>query len=367
METLLSGEVRVEYAQMYVVSGKGDYGYDLHDAFAGQEAGLCGGATPGCLFLVTGRHTGRVGLTVELHEEQPPLLSLWEEAVEVPFRPLARPWLQEWAGGESWELDLEQIDYRVRYSARGMGEARDPESCQSPDPVDHYLLQFWPCPPSPARVVRQTSAHAANWHNWARELPPPPTPEEVAEEERLAELEYERGRVEAETRSWGGRLPSDRLRACGGDVSKMIKLDGLLVHELDEAGPDIQRAVVGLAARRACTVAGLADLDWIAPTLEALDRGRELAPPFDDMAGLREFLFTDERVPPTLVLKPLRGSPAPAANMALRTLLVAASCSDPLRAAVDALYAAARAYGPDRDALFEEVRSLVGGRDSRHV
>lgn len=183
MRTLLFGEVYVHYGQMYVVSDPAGSGCDLTEAFAGQEGGLCGAATPGALFLLTGLHTGNVGVTVELHDGPPPLDPLWEEVVEVPFRPLSEGTrLAQWAYEDSWELDLEETDYRVRYSARGMDEARIAENFHEPEPVDHYLLQFWPSPPAPARVVRQTSDHAAYWHDWARELPPPPpppTPEEA--------------------------------------------------------------------------------------------------------------------------------------------------------------------------------------------
>ncbi|WP_405618277.1 hypothetical protein OG292_28690 [Streptomyces sp. NBC_01511] len=360
METLLFGEVRVDYGQMYVLSDpEGCTGSDLGAAFAGQKAGLCGGAVPGSLFLLTGLHTGEVGLTVERHDEPPPLGPRWEEVVEVSFRPLSPGALfVEW-GGDSRELDLEEIDYRVRYSARGMAEARDPDSWESEEPVDHYLLQFWPCDrAAPARIVRQTTGHAAYWHTWASKLPPPPTPEEVAEAARLAELERERERVDAEARAWGGRLPSDRLRAVRGNVSGMVELDVHLLHALDAAGPDAQRAVARLAANRACTVAGLAELDWVAPTLETLDRGRELAPPFDEPDRVWELLSTDERVPLTLVNVPRSGTAISQPHLAVPAVFAAAD-PDPLQAAVDALFAAAATYGDDYGTLLAEVRSLL--------
>ncbi|WP_405799610.1 hypothetical protein [Streptomyces sp. NBC_01506] len=361
METLLFGEVRVEYGQMYVVSEPEEYGVgDFGAAFAGQDAGLCGGAVPGSLILLTGLHTGNVGFTVELHDDRPPLDSSWEEAVEVPFRPLSSPVsLVEWGGGDSWELDLEQIDYRVRYSARGMAAARDPELWESGELLDHYLLQFWPCSrAAQARVLRQTTDHAAYWHAWARELPPPPTPEEMAEANRLAEAERERERVEELAREWGGRLPSDRLRAVRGNVSGMIELDVHLLHALDAAGPDAQRAVARLAARRACTVAGLAELDWVASTLESLDRGGELAPPFDEPERVWELLFSDERVPSKVVNVPRSGTAISQPHLAVPAVFAAAG-PDPLQSAVDALFAAAATYGPDHATFLAEARSFL--------
>ncbi len=176
MRTLFSGEVFVHYGQLSVESTPEGCGGGLAEPFAGQEGGLCGAAVPGGLFLTTGLHTGDVGFTVELHESEPSLDDSWEEIVEVPFRPLSsQVELLQWAGEDSWDLDLEEIDYRVRYCATGMEEAQRTEHILAEEPpvVDRYLLQFWPSPPRPARVVKQTTATAAHSHEWARKLPPP--------------------------------------------------------------------------------------------------------------------------------------------------------------------------------------------------
>ena len=88
MKVLVSGEVDVDYGQIFVESERGEC--DLHDAFAGQEGvGLCGGGTGGMLFLLTGLHNGGVGFTAELHESRPALDETWEEIVEIPFRPVS--------------------------------------------------------------------------------------------------------------------------------------------------------------------------------------------------------------------------------------------------------------------------------------
>jgi hypothetical protein len=38
------------------------------------------------------------------------------------------------------------------------------------DPVDEYLLVFWPAPAASDCVIAQTSAIADYWHRWAQEL-----------------------------------------------------------------------------------------------------------------------------------------------------------------------------------------------------
>jgi hypothetical protein len=97
----MSSDVWVHYGQIYVRSGQADLRVSdpgLHEYFAGQQNGLCGGAVPGCLFLITGLHTGTVGFVVELHDQPPAQDDSWEEIVEVSFRPVGEASLLGWAG-----------------------------------------------------------------------------------------------------------------------------------------------------------------------------------------------------------------------------------------------------------------------------
>ncbi|MFF3691276.1 hypothetical protein [Streptomyces sp. NPDC002187] len=304
-------DVHVHYGQIYVESDPDSFGPDLAEAFAGQSAGLCGAAIPGALWLSTGLHTGSVGFTVELHDQAPPLDAVWEEVVEVSFRPVSgSSALVQWAGEVSWELDLEETDHRVRYSAKGMDEARRQDTRLDNEPqLDCYLLQFWPARPAPDRVLKQTSASAAYWHDYARRQPPPPTPAERAEAERLARLAQEQAEREHqlayERWEWGGQLPSQALRNVDGNVRGLLRFDPALVHAIDAVGPAGQRAVALLAARRACEAAGLTELDWIAAGLTALAQGRPLPPPFDDPARVWQALESDPRVPDRTVGRPI--------------------------------------------------------------
>ena len=197
---------------------------DLAHARGGQVNGLCGAAVPGVLWLTTGPQYGQVWFTVELHDTEPPVGDGWEEVVEVSFTSAtAEVHLLGWGGGSSDRLDVGPGDWRVRYCLTEMDDApsRMPAPRGEP-PLDRYLLQFWPAEPAPDRVVRQTSAAAADWHRVAAETappPPPPTPEEI----RAAEEEEQRRRREARRRweveqHWSGRAPSERLRTVGGNV-----------------------------------------------------------------------------------------------------------------------------------------------------
>ncbi|WP_328491752.1 hypothetical protein OHS59_02675 [Streptomyces sp. NBC_00414] len=303
MRRPVEGEVYVHYSQIYVESDPDSFGPDLTEAFAGQTAGLCGAAIPGALWLSTGLHTGRVGFAVEVHDDAPPVDPVWEDVVEVSFHPVSeRSTLMQWAAEDTWELDLAEISYRVRYCARGMDQGRNKDTRMSEEPqVDSYLLQLWPAPPGPDQVIRQTAEVAAYWHDYARKQPPPPTPEQRAEAERQAreareKAERERLRAVEQWR-WGGRLPSEALRTVGGNVRGLLRFDAALVHALDTAGPEVQRSVALLAARRACAAAGLDGLDWVAAALTALAERRPLPPPFDDSAHMWETLSRDPSVP----------------------------------------------------------------------
>ncbi|CCK24899.1 hypothetical protein BN159_0520 [Streptomyces davaonensis JCM 4913] len=414
----VDGEVHVHYGQIYVESDPDDFGVELGDAFAGQRAGLCGAAVPGALFLLTGLHTGHVGFTVEVHDQAPPLDPAWEEVVEASFRPVSQDSsLVQWAGEDSWQLGLEEIDYRVRYCAKGMDAANELDTRLDKEPQqDCYLLQFWPAAAEPDRIVKQTSKIAAYWHDYARKQPAPPSPAALAEAERQARLAQEQKESERqlayERWEWGGQLPSETLRNIRGNVRGLLPYDPALVHALDAAGPDTQRAVAVLAARLACEAAGLADLDWVAEALAALTEGRGLPSPFDNWERMWDTMASDPRVPGRTVgeaVPPKRppfqppghdGShtssvvmsnavvsgvstrpslaPDPSAEAASSKLLAvtigtppmsraisqphmalpavpAAAEADPLQAALDAVFAAVVTYGEDYPALLQHI------------
>lgn len=310
MRRPITGEVHVRYGQIHVESDPDRVIPGLSDAFVGQRGGLCGARVPGVLWLNTGLHTGTVGFTVEVHDEAPALDATWEDVVEVSFHPVSeRSSLELWEGAFAWNLGLAPTDYRVRYCARGMDEARERgQEVAGESVVDSYLLQFWPASPRPDRVIRQTSQTAAHWHRYARGLASPPTSQpRVTDKEHHARQARKRAaeerRLHYERWEWCGRLPSPTLRAASeSNVLGLVRFDSDLVHALDAAGPEVQRAVAVLAARRACEAAGLTGLPWVAHALTELAEGRPLPPPFDDPAQMSKTLRSDPRVPATVVV-----------------------------------------------------------------
>ncbi|MFE5514007.1 hypothetical protein ACFQ9J_26085 [Streptomyces sp. NPDC056529] len=195
----------------------------------------------------------------------------------------------------------------------------------------------------------------------------------------------------------------------------MLDFDSDLVHDLGAADPDVQRAVAVLVAQRACEVAGLTDVPWVAGALAALTQGHPLPPPFDDVARMREALESTSlepgpdvlgAVPPqrrryfppppaglmwvktaeesdgetSYELGRLPGSQAPMVftelvfpastpqvrgpisqpHFALPAVLAAAE-PDPLKAALDAVWHALNTYGEHYPKLLDEIRSTWGG------
>lgn len=358
----MQGEPPVAYGQIYIQSEDG-VDPQAWESMGGQQNGLCGAALPGTMFLITGLHTGTVAFAVELHDTEPAPGEEWEEIVEASFRPLGATSVRCWGGEASWPLDLpSDTDYRVRYNAAGMDEAGEMDTILDGEPcVDRYLLQFWPAPPSPDRVVRQTSQSAAYWHAHAREQPPPPTAEEKAEAQRLAAAEAleakERSRLESERQFWGGRLPSERVRSLQGSARAAALLDCALAESLAEAGAEDQTRVARWIARRAIAEAGLGGISWIAVALTAADAGQALPPLFDDVRAAWDRLRSDPEVPDTVVTTIDGRIDNFRQQAAALPAVFALKLEDPLCAALEAFWAAAATFGQGRtEELADAIR-----------
>jgi hypothetical protein len=169
--TVYDGKLHVHYGQAYVFSGEdGDTG-EMDSCFRGQSNGLLGAGQAGMLFVLTGLHTGSVNLKVDVDHTEPAPDGSWEECVEASFTPAGDTRLVTWGGETLCDLPLTQSDYRVRYQATGMDAGREADTIlEGEEPVDSYMLSFWPAPPAPDSVVRDTSDVARYWHGWAQAL-----------------------------------------------------------------------------------------------------------------------------------------------------------------------------------------------------
>ncbi|MFE6742671.1 hypothetical protein [Streptomyces tubercidicus] len=372
MRTALDGEVDISYCQIYVESEDASPFGDMKDTFGGQGNGLCGAAWPGVLWLTTGLRYGGVGFRVEVHDERPDVDEGWEDIVEAPYRPAGGASLVEWDGANSWDLGLADADYRVRYSASGMDRAGDEHSRVDGEPmIDRYLLQFWPAPPEPDQVIKQTSETADYWHRHVSTLPPPalPDPEEAAR--RKAELESwaEEGRriaaeiaaeEAAEAALWGGALPSPALRGVRGDARELALAEKELTRALAAVSLTEQRRIAGWVARRAYQEIGIAELDWVAPALDAVEADEALPPPFHSVGAAWERLQSEPRVPPRIAPMLRAGVDEDSPVRRAVATLYAALHRTPLQAVLAALAEAVRAFGADARFPLAELNEQLG-------
>lgn len=345
MRTLMTGPAWVEYGQIYVASG--DRSPDVPESFGGQQNGLCGATIDGTLFLVTGMHTGRVGFSVELYDDAPPVDDSWEEIVEASFRPAGEAVLRG-LGSDYWPLELDQVGYRVRYCGSEMDAGHDAAPPDEDEPeVDRYVVQFWPADHAPDEVVKQTSRTAAYWHGVARKAPPPPTPEQRAELQRMRERREAEEREARDLESWGGSIPSERIQDKYMSLL-LVQYDRPLLDDLDRAAPEMLVKIARWAARRGCVATGLDRTEWIATRLDQMDAGldrRELnGPPPGTFDG-------------PLFVTTFGGSWPHNLSVPLQALTVIDSTydDDPLDAAIDTLLRAVDAVG-DGHQLVAELR-----------
>lgn len=166
MTELFSGEVSVHYGFAHLLTNGPEEEPAMPDvARRGQRNGLAGAAVAHQVHLITGLHTGSVAFTVAWSAAEPPLDEQWQEVVEVSLD-VAKTSAALTSFDDWHPLTLPAAGpHRVRYSAARFEAGRQIDTAR-PGP-DRYLLQLWPAPPAPDRIIRQTSAHAAYWHDVA--------------------------------------------------------------------------------------------------------------------------------------------------------------------------------------------------------
>lgn len=256
---IFDGRVDVDYSQILVESGERTA--DFSAAFLGQENGLVGAGEPGCLILITGTHTGDVGLRVVLHDDAPPVDSHWEDIVEATFVPAApEVTLLGLMRDDACAFLLPASTYRVRWSGTGMDEAYD--GAVGPDEalVDTFELAFWPAAPAPAQILRQASRRGRDAHLAS-------TPEGREEIERR----FERP-------EWGDGPTGEVQRRA---ARSMVDLDRTFAEQLGAATEARLVAVRNRVVRFVCVELGTAQLPWVASALDDLDAGRPLPTDFN--------------------------------------------------------------------------------------
>lgn len=371
MKVLFDGSASVHYGFIYLKPASFDVEIDLIQARGGQRNGLCGAAYPGVLAMLTGLHTGDVPLRVESHLAEPVPEPRWEDVVETPLAIGAE---QYHLDTFDWGVELESPPagtYRARWSASGMDEAHAGGTRRQDEPeIDRYLLQLWPAPLAPDVVVRQGSDQAAYWHGVAATAVPPPAPpttEQVADHEAEEALRQRAARAEWEAAQqlmmWGVRAPSDELRAVGGRTAQLAALDREIADVLVALPPARQRTLAVWAARRACEVAGIADLDWVQSALGAASRSEPLPDLWADWGSVWERLFPSEELEwqtSIVVDEPTGHRPIAPEATAIDAVREAGGGS-PAQAVMGAVDALVRGHADPSVVIDELKRGLIAG------
>lgn len=211
------------------------------------------------------------------------------------------------------------------------------------DPTESYLVQTWRAAKTAA--MRRLHKTDTAWNddiivhkvrNWW-------DPDPAGDATLYIEYGYEQMAIWAkqEAIDWGGRPPTEKLQRIY--YSKRFAFhDRMLVDALARARAPKLRTIAAWAARRAYTIAGVADIDWIRVGLEAFDNGSPLPVPFDDRHSTKvwDAFHDDARI--HLWETSDNGEQVPTLALASVNALTDASGSEPLPAVFNVLHTVAQ-------------------------
>ncbi|MFF3113580.1 hypothetical protein ACFVSN_30850 [Kitasatospora sp. NPDC057904] len=150
-----------------------EFGIDITELPDSAPNGLVAANHSGCLVL-SGLHTGTIMVSVEPLDAEPGAADdVWEEVAEVSV-------LSRSGTLQAWSLDYGPLEgapaltsagpgtYRLRVHARQRDIGHATDTLLDDDPCDFYLLQCWPAPPAPEKIIRQTDNFGAEWRGEVR-------------------------------------------------------------------------------------------------------------------------------------------------------------------------------------------------------
>lgn len=348
-----SGTVAVDHHQCVVGSQSAET-YEPTATGSVMEVG------PNFVTVMTGVAYGPVSLTVEVLDgrpDDPDVSSEWEVVEEATIKvskPIRVITLDGELASDFPKLPVARGLNTFRVSARGRDANWD---LTVDEPTEWYLVQMWKVTqPAGMRRLRKTDAA---WNDdivthKARNFWDPDPAEDASMHIKYG---YEQMAIWAKQQAidWGGRPPTDKLRRTTY-AKEFAGHDRMLVDAMARARAPKLRKIAAWAARRAYTLAGVADIEWIRDGLDALDQGTPLPPPFDDPHSTKvlDAFNADTRI--ELWTTTDSGKMTPVAATHAINALTEASIEEPLTAAFRALRTAARTGGSDYVQLIADLR-----------
>ncbi|OZF39872.1 transposase [Rhodococcus sp. 14-2483-1-1] len=348
-----TGTVSVDHHQ-FVVGSPSAETYEPSTTGSVIEVG------PNFVTIMTGVAYGPVAVSIETldaHPGEPSTPSEWEvieEAtikVTASFRVLS---LDGEAASDFSDMPIRKGWNTFRVSARGRDARWD---LTVSEPTEEYLVQIWKTTrPAPMRRIHKrdkawdddiVTHRTRNWWD----------PDPAGDATLYLKYGYEQMAIWAkqEAIDWGGRPPTDKLRHTAY-AKQFAAHDRMLVDALARTRAPKLRKIAAWAARRAYTIAGVADIEWIRDGLDALDNGTPLPPPFTDRhsTAVIDAFNADERI--QLWTTSESGDTAPTAALAAVNALTDASWTDPLPALFNVLWTLLKTQGSDYGGLIADLR-----------
>ncbi len=311
--------------------------------------------------VMTGIAYGPVSLTVEILDDEPAFdaaQSVWDVVEEATLK-VTKSFHVITLGGEKLpdfdKLAIGRGMHRFRVSGRGRDTHWD---LGVDNPTEEYLVQVWRVT-RPNEMVRLHKTDTA----WDQEIVTP-DPQLVGPRSGRGRVHVPEGRHEKmaeaakqEAIRWGGRPPSEKLSRCPQAID-IAGVDRALADAITRARLPKLRSITVWAVRRAYTIAGIADRDWIAPALDALEDGNRAVPwPFG--RNSQEQLWQAFQDDPTIDTTVTGSGPVPAPVIAMGAVRDASEllALDPLQGTFQSLRTAARTDDGNYQALIRDLRA----------
>ncbi|MGY2028322.1 hypothetical protein [Nocardia gipuzkoensis] len=338
-------------------------------------------ASDGLAMVVLSPHQNnfRMPVTVQLWNERPPGdRDDWQQVCETRLRvgPEGTLYLSSPIDGYA-DCPVPEGAYLIEVSGRGFVNYGWPGSTE---PGDVWRIRLWPDDGG-------ASLPAVQWNMPGYGVPENvPLPEitasaesedpewvVVSEEDGFDQLQFDDAPAQAtfERQRWGGE-PIPRLEDLPG-AEELSRRDRALAEAVARMDVQELRRLARWAAAQACAKAEIADRPWVQAALAALQKGRPLPPPFDDMEAAfarlhdEDFGAAEGKHEGTIEAvvglaaydseaNPFDLGPIHRPSFALPTI-VDAGKPDAVDAAMTTLYETGLVFGPEVDVLFAALRA----------